>query len=556
MNEHRLSLRDDYFINRFLLVLFPELAHLLDEKVLSKSQLIEILHDPFSVKEKSAFLYANAWLNKRIKARKGSFQLGVVPAGGTTQKWLHQLAPLPKKSVTLFDSFPEKSQSRFESPVFPVHSLSQHPWDRLVIMSGANADALLDKIAGHVSLRRNHLYCPFYSILPAEERNRSIIDRMNRLIDATDKPSMVFVCTQFQAPFFKRMLALKETGIRTLLITLIAGVSNSMSLGTVQDAFNLVYCAEGNLLDFLYIIKHLRPSRFHLLSLVNSALIPLLAAAVMQRPYVLEFNDLLITIFNEKMLVDAIGSHTAKLQWNAERYLLAHSQGVVHKNRTDAMEYLFSFYGIARPHLTFFSYPLNDTQPTTRKTSKTIRFVWAGGIHAHTPLSNPQTKITAIVEEVTHQGFGFAVFNAYDPGNREDYQQFRQQAESNPLFEYYPAVSPALLTEKLSEYDMGWFVDDYSHYPFQRYYFETTAASRFFEYLEAGLPIIIMPDLAFMADMVKKHSLGLLLSYSELSNLKKYCSREKIDRYKTNVIAYRRSILMRNQIHRLTAFIF
>ncbi|HET6584978.1 MAG TPA: hypothetical protein VFG69_16090, partial [Nannocystaceae bacterium] len=62
-------------------------------------------------------------------------------------------------------------------------------------------------------------------------------------------------------------------------------------------------------------------------------------------------------------------------------------------------------------------------------------------------------------------------------------------------------------------------------YPFDddlvvgRRHLQTALASKLFAYVAAGLPVLVSPELGYMAALVREHGIGLVVAKSELSTL-------------------------------------
>jgi hypothetical protein len=403
------------------------------------------------------------------------------------------------------------------------------------------------------------VYSPFYDPdAPLPPALAAELDAANAL-GADGSPVLAVVCVRFYAPYFKRMAALRRAGVKTVLVTLLDKMSHSISLKGENAAFDAVVSAEGHGgVAFIAALARLRARAAHIISLVKSSSFPALAAACLPMPLTLEYVDLLTSIHSRESLAQAIGADEADTEWACERFVLEKCRGMLSKSTPEATDRMFAFHGLRRPVLEFYPYPSPDSsgRAEPEEDDGPVRLVSIGGVHGGGPsrLLNPTIDIGACVRSLGAQGLHFQIFNPYDPGDDPDFDWLRQLAATVPGFAYAGALHPDSLTATISRFDAGWFVEDYRIFPYDRFYFESSTSSRFFDYIDAGLPIVIVRDLAFMARLVAENDIGYVIDFKDLPHVGDIVTRQGLREKRRNVAALRERLAMDRQIPRLLEF--
>jgi hypothetical protein len=104
-------------------------------------------------------------------------------------------------------------------------------------------------------------------------------------------------------------------------------------------------------------------------------------------------------------------------------------------------------------------------------------------------------------------------FHLY-PSPIHDYQypQYEAEAASNPYFHIHASVDFDKVHTEISQYDFGWFANNYHQYGFtSEVYRKYAVATKICTYLEAGLPFISNGQNQRSADLIQKTGCGILV---------------------------------------------
>jgi hypothetical protein len=144
-----------------------------------------------------------------------------------------------------------------------------------------------------------------------------------------------------------------------------------------------------------------------------------------------------------------------------------------------------------------------------------------------------------VFEEFINKGFQIEVL--HDPNRplkneKESLKDFFKLAEQNKNFKLFDGVPPDLYAKKAANYFAGMIL---SNIPIQnrigKNILRGGVGTKFFSYLEAGLPILVNNEYIYMKKLIEKYNAGLTLSFSELILIKKDEIIEKIANAKDNI---------------------
>jgi hypothetical protein len=118
------------------------------------------------------------------------------------------------------------------------------------------------------------------------------------------------------------------------------------------------------------------------------------------------------------------------------------------------------------------------------------------------------------------QGLYFHIFlNPYqnDPRAFWDYQYL---ARSAPGFGLFPGLPPDQLPHSLTGYHFGSMIHLFpKDSVVKKEHLAFILPSKFFSYMESGLPVLVSEELEAAADLVRRHGLGLIFAQKDLAGL-------------------------------------
>lgn len=186
----------------------------------------------------------------------------------------------------------------------------------------------------------------------------------------------------------------------------------------------------------------------------------------------------------------------------------------------------FRRYGIARkdrPRTLFFPLYCDDDAfaAAVPKISETeTHLVYAGGVAGshRDPKHYGNIQFFGLIETLTGQGLHFHIYPS--PTNiRADVEEYEALSRSNPRFHFHAPVPQEWLAGELAKYHWGIL-------PFFRELSEQSAAKlkyattlKLFNYLEAGLPIVVSRDLTYQSWIVERYHAGFALVLREMTSL-------------------------------------
>jgi hypothetical protein len=407
-----------------------------------------------------------------------------------------------------------------------------------------------------IDLPEVKLYCPYWDPHAAEQ-NVSGPVREIREIRALhpNRPILVFSCIRFFSFLHRRLVALQDQGMQVVLVCLLRDVSNATDVAEMRDACSYVYCADGQILDYLQVIRAAEADYVHVFANAGSSKIPLLAARAAGQGYVAEYNDLLTTMYDLRELSCLLGEEEASVEWLCERRLLRDSSGLVFKNDEEAIHDLRTVHGLGElPALKFWSYPsLARYRPCAEE--RPLQIAMIGGTSPRDNHTNVATwQIFDVIAKLTRQGFDVHFYNAYDSGGTDAFEAFWAKDREDKRFNYHAAIHPAEVTDSIAQFDLGWLVWDFCDYKPNMQAIYTCMSARLLDYLDAGLPTILSREFRSMGRIVEGEDLGILVAADEIDSLGLRLSRQIVERQRKAVHTYAKRILMKNQIHRLVDF--
>jgi glycosyltransferase involved in cell wall biosynthesis len=156
-----------------------------------------------------------------------------------------------------------------------------------------------------------------------------------------------------------------------------------------------------------------------------------------------------------------------------------------------------------------------------RPLSEGIHLVYAGGV---APKSAPRAFYGFIhfhpeIEAITAQGMHLHIYPA---GEWDSLQEYREIAASNPFFHFHRPVAQSELPKTLAQYHFGMIPifrkEGVTLHPYKMTY---ATSLKFFNFLEAGLPVICSDDLRYQGWLTRHYRLGLTIKRAELSDLRR-----------------------------------
>ena len=231
-----------------------------------------------------------------------------------------------------------------------------------------------------------------------------------------------------------------------------------------------------------------------------------------------------------------------------ERICFKIADGVLHKGRPGELKLLD--YNINLPDLSFVPGCLDEwiCPVKNRKQDRKIRLVYAGGPWSSqggiSPFSN-------IIGSIAPQKIYLDAFGSFF--DKKEEELFYKKIKKNEYFSLNKKERADKLNKKLSEYNYGIILHFYDS-SVSSLTSEKEMANRLFNYIEAGIPIIINKQLKFMANIVDNNQIGFCIDYKDLKNLKEILLKQDYKKMRKNMIKAREKFRLSKMIKDLEKF--
>jgi len=310
-------------------------------------------------------------------------------------------------------------------------------------------------------------------------------------------------------------------------------------------------------LSLLPLVSAIKPYCYHVINYMFNLYFGVLILMASKVPVVSEFIDITSTAFSGEKRLEKY-THP-ELEFLSEKILWEKSDGVVFKDDPKCASFMKTLYNVAPPTLHFCSYVTN-----TRKVKEGVqvhiplRLVYVGGVHPKGRI-NDATELHQSLYDVavalTQMGYRFDIYNAFDDGTTDAWNNFVELSQRIPLFFYHTAIPIEELPQVLSQYDVAWYVFDFSRGKVENnFFYDVGIASKLFVYIEADLPVIIAPEHKAMADIITHYDIGHPLSFKDIDRLPSILTNENIQRWQKNLEKAKRELAMEKHVKRLAAF--
>ena len=215
-------------------------------------------------------------------------------------------------------------------------------------------------------------------------------------------------------------------------------------------------------------------------------------------------------------------------------------------------------YGKIKPPSLFFPlYCDNDYFQNNNKTldPDDIHLVYAGGV-ASSLRDKAQYGLIQfhdLIRVLSGQKIHFHIYPS--PTNfKADYTEYEQMSVHSKYFHFHHSVSQDQLALELNKYHFGllpFFQINSGQSP-EKLKYATTL--KLFNYIEAGIPILVSADLIFQNWIIKRNKAGLTIRESDIPRLKEIISTIDYSALVTGLMRKREEISLKTHIPRLFRF--
>ena len=520
------------------------------------------LMDLFRCSDSAAIQRLKNYVNASAAADDGK-RIALCPAGGFARNVVTELDLSHFDVVGFFDSYRSRGETTCQGfPLYPLEEIGHHRFDALIILSGEYCSEIYQRVRGLLKESEGEIFIPFMTDDYAHsDENRRCIDEIKRLY--ADKGSnliVLFAVGRISSNQIKHSLYLRKRGIRTVLLTVENDANWSLPLSSVFPYFDHVHSTQGDFLSYFYILQNVEVDIVHLTAHMYQNHFSLLVEEVCRAPVACEFYDVLSVAYSENLLEQKKGRTFSRLQFDCEKLLCENVDGIIHKDHELVIDRLREKYTMDKPVMQFQSYVcdefVSDRQGPPSVNGHDIRIVHVGGIHTPDHAIDGYhltSSLLEIVRTITNQGICFDIYNMYDSGDGQ-FSDYERLSRENDRFGYHRPVPNPELAGVICDYDLGWIAFDFGRTILNRAFYYASMGSKFFNFIEAGLPILVSWEHAFMAELALEYGIGIPINHHQIQHLKAFLGNYDMDELKQNVRKAQKSLSMGTQIDRLIGF--
>lgn len=189
------------------------------------------------------------------------------------------------------------------------------------------------------------------------------------------------------------------------------------------------------------------------------------------------------------------------------------------------------------------------------KSIEELHIVYAGSVHGkhRDKMHFGTTQFHEKIEQLAAQKIHFHVYPS--PLQPEmDYDDYRKIDKVNPYFHYHEPVHQNDLTKELSQYHFGFlpfFNEDHGRQPHKFVY---STSLKLFNYIEAGIPVIISDSHWFQQWILMRYSSGIVIKKSDIPKLSDIIGKYDYFQKQQEIYQKRKNILLGDKIQRLISW--
>jgi len=252
-------------------------------------------------------------------------------------------------------------------------------------------------------------------------------------------------------------------------------------------------------------------------------------------------------------------SKNFQLDYFAEEFIFKNVDGAVLVTEANVSGYFRSRYNTKIPLIEFHPYIcdefIKEEEKYSRKDNK-IYLIY-GGLVA--PSDKPKNlygviQFLELAKKLIAQGLCFHIYlpPTYSPRIiKKLYHDYIQLSYESQDFAFEQGLLLDKAVSVFSKYDFAMLVSILKDTSMEGLSWENCVPSKFFTYLSAGLPIIVAREYGYIAPLVEKYKIGIVISQNEIDSLLDVIKKYNYERLILNVQKAREEFSMKNHIGRL-----
>lgn len=241
-----------------------------------------------------------------------------------------------------------------------------------------------------------------------------------------------------------------------------------------------------------------------------------------------------------------------------EKYCFEHATGICHKGPKFEIDYYRQHgYEISCPEIQWMDYCDEDlfADANIKKLSEEDGEIHL--VHTGTISTDPKYRYKYLIplgKKLAKQKIHLHVY----PSNSFEYRTSKEYLEldrKEKYFHFHDYVPYRELNNKIAKYDWHSHILEYFVGPmFTPEKQKVSMGNKLFTSLEAGLPMIVSPNLQCIKELAEKYQVGIIVKDEDLNRLKEIIENQDYNEFRKNILKARHELSLKNQVHRLEKF--
>ena len=118
--------------------------------------------------------------------------------------------------------------------------------------------------------------------------------------------------------------------------------------------------------------------------------------------------------------------------------------------------------------------------------------------------------------------------------------------KTHPNYRFLFGSEGIELRQRLAAYEFALMIYDFDGNIIGKNHFKNIVPTKFYLYLEAGLPILISEEFEEACSLVRENKIGVIIGQSDLPNLDEILNTVDAEALRVNVVAFRDSLFKKS----------
>lgn len=241
----------------------------------------------------------------------------------------------------------------------------------------------------------------------------------------------------------------------------------------------------------------------------------------------------------------------------SEKYSFEHAHGLIAESLEPCQAFRLFQINKKHPRIYFPNYceASKNVESTKKLSDNELHLVYVGSIRGSQddPKEHGNIQMHWLINSLNEQKIHFHVYP--NPNmSRVVYDEYYEMDKNLPYFHMHESLKPAELTKEIAQYHYGlipFFNEDTNRSPMKRYY---SASLKIFNYVEAGLPILISNDMGHQRWLFQRYGIALGMDKKDFYQLENRLGGIQYEELIANLMEKRKVLTLENQINRVIDF--